>query len=234
MANRELKTFLCYGSEDTLIVRELYARLRQDGVDPWLDETDILGGQDWDLEIKRAVRSRDVILVCLSSSSVGKEGYIQKEIKFALDVADEKPEGTIFIIPIKLDNCDIPERLRKWQWIDYQKDDWYGKLIRALRQRAQSLNLAVLPGDGPIERIGKPVEENSGRLLYKSIHLRELLRQVKSGELSEDDIGFLPIDTVVGITFEAVDEVLSPFSDKKRRDEEILEKLLSLNLERGK
>ena len=103
-SRRELKAFLCHSSEDKPIVRELYSRLRQDGVNPWLDETDILPGQDWDMEIRLAVRDSDAILVCLSHSSVEKEGYIQKEIKFALDVADEKPEGTIFIIPIKLDN----------------------------------------------------------------------------------------------------------------------------------
>ena len=99
---RVLKTFLCHGSEDRSFVRDLYSRLRQDGVLPWLDETDILPGQDWDMEIRIAVRNSDVILVCVSCSSVGKEGYFQKEIKFALDVAEEKPDGTIFIIPIKL------------------------------------------------------------------------------------------------------------------------------------
>jgi hypothetical protein len=220
MPNRELKTFLCHGSEDKPVVRELYSLLRQDGVSPWLDETDILGGQDWDLEIKRAVRTSDVILVCLSSSSVGKEGYVQKEIKFALDIADEKPEGTIFIIPIKLDECEMPERLKKWQWMDYHHEDWYEKLLRALRERAKSIGLAILPGDGPIERIGKPIEEASGRLLYKSVHLRELLRRAKSGEVLENDIEFLPTDTVVGITLEAVEEALRPFSDKLRQDEE--------------
>ena len=45
-----------------------------------------------------------------------KSQYIQKEIKFALDVADEQPEGTIFLIPTKLEECDVPERLSQWQW----------------------------------------------------------------------------------------------------------------------
>jgi hypothetical protein len=220
MTKRELKTFLCHGSEDKPVVRELYSQLRQDGVNPWLDETDILGGQNWDLEIRRAVRNSDVILVCLSSSSVGKEGYIQKEIRIALDIADEKPEGTIFIIPIRLDQCEMPERLKQWQRLEYYEKDWYEKLLRALRERAVSLNLEVLPGDGPIERIGKPVEEISGRLLYKSVHLRELLRRAKNGDLLPSDIEYVSPATIVGITFEAVEEALSPFSDKARREEE--------------
>ena len=59
-------------------------------------------GQDWDLEIQKAVHKSDTVVVCLSNSSITKEGYIQKEIRFALDVADEKPEGTIFLIPARL------------------------------------------------------------------------------------------------------------------------------------
>lgn len=225
--HRELKAFLCHGSEDKPIVRELYSRLRQDGVNPWLDETDILPGQDWDMEIRGAVRNSDAILVCLSKSSVGKEGYLQKEIKFALDIADEKPQGTIFIIPIKLNECDMPERLRQWQWIRYPDDDEYGKLIRALRQRAVSLNLTTLPGDGPIERLGKPIEEKSGRLLYKSVHIRELLRLFKNGELSEDDIENHPPSVVVGITPEGLTEALSSFTEETRRAEE-KERILKL------
>ena len=43
--------------------------------------------------------------VFLSVDSVTKEGYLQKEIRQALDVANEKPEGSIFLIPARLDNC---------------------------------------------------------------------------------------------------------------------------------
>lgn len=151
MINRELRAFLCHASDDKPVIREIYSMLKQDKVIPWLDEVDILGGQNWDLEIRRAVRKSDVILVCLSSSSVGKESYIQKEIRFALDIADEKPEDTIFIIPIRLDDCEIPESLRKWQWIDYRQSDWHTKMIHALRERAHSLDLGVLPIETPIE-----------------------------------------------------------------------------------
>jgi len=217
---KELKAFLCHSSEDKPVVRELYSRLRQDGVNPWMDETDILPGQDWDMEIRQAVRNSDAILVCLSSTSVGKEGYVQKEIKFALSISDEKPEKTIFIIPIKLDDCNVPDRLKKWQWIEHYQEDWYERLIRALRERALSLKIDVLPGDGPIKKLGKPIEENSGRLLYKSVHLRELLRQAKDGNLLEEDVEFQPPNIVVGITFEAVTEALSHFANESRREEE--------------
>src|SRR2546426_12139822 len=100
---RPLRVFLCHASSDKPAVRVLYERLRTRNIRPWLDEKMLLPGQDWDLEIKKAVHNSDVVVVCLSRSSITKEGYVQKEIRFALDVAAEKPEGTIFVIPVRLE-----------------------------------------------------------------------------------------------------------------------------------
>ena len=38
---------------------------------------------------------------------------------------DEKPEGTIFIIPLKLEECDVPGRLAKRHWVNYFENDGY-------------------------------------------------------------------------------------------------------------
>jgi hypothetical protein len=99
---RRLRAFLCHSSGDKPAVRGLYRSLRTFGIHPWLDEENLLPGQAWELEIPKAVRSSDIVIVCLSRGSVSKAGYVQKEIKFALDVADEQPEGAIFIIPLRL------------------------------------------------------------------------------------------------------------------------------------
>ena len=73
-----------------------------------LDEYAILPGQNWHDEIEIAVRTSDVVLVCISKESLNKEGFVEKEIRYTLDVADEKPEGTIFLIPVRLEECDVP------------------------------------------------------------------------------------------------------------------------------
>jgi len=77
---RKLKVFLCHSSGDKVTVRDLYKRLQADGFEPWLDEEDLLPGQEWAKEIPKAVRAAEAILVCLSQSSIGKEGYVQREI----------------------------------------------------------------------------------------------------------------------------------------------------------
>ena len=80
-----------------------------------------------------------MVIVCLSPTSINRAGYIQKEIKYALDVADEQPAGTIFIIPLKLEECDIPERLQRWQWANLFEERGYERLMRALQVRARTL-----------------------------------------------------------------------------------------------
>jgi DNA-binding response OmpR family regulator len=134
----ELSIFLCHSSSDKTKVRELYQRLSKDGFTPWLDEENLLPGQDWQQEIPEAVRKSDIVLVCLSKASINKVGYVQKEIRCALDVADEQPEGKIFIIPLKLEECEVPNRLSKWQWVNYFDENGYKRLLDALHARAEA------------------------------------------------------------------------------------------------
>jgi len=144
--SRKLRVFLCHSSQDKPIVRELYQRLLAEGwIDPWLDKEKLLPGQEWELEIEKSVETSDAVVVCLSKSSVGKEGYYQKEIKKVLDVADEKPEGTIFIIPLRLDDCKPSRRLAKWQYVDYfpeeNKNEAFTQLLQSLMLRGKSIRI---------------------------------------------------------------------------------------------
>jgi len=129
-----LTAFLCHAVSDKPRVRDLYKRLRDDGFKPWFDEEDLLPGHKWKIEIRRAVMNSDVIIVCLSCDSVNKTGFVQHEIKFALDEADKKPPDTIFIIPAKLEECEVPERLSEWHWVNLYNDGGYDLLVKALKK----------------------------------------------------------------------------------------------------
>jgi antitoxin component HigA of HigAB toxin-antitoxin module len=138
---RKLRVFLCHSKEDRQQARELYNRLIADGFDIWFDEEKLVPGQDWDLEILKALRETDVVVACLSNISVSKKGYVQKEIRIALDVADEQPEGAIFVIPTRLEDCQVPIRLSKWQWVDLFDETGYEKLKESLSFQARRLNI---------------------------------------------------------------------------------------------
>jgi outer membrane protein assembly factor BamD (BamD/ComL family) len=142
---RPLKAFLCHASGDKPAVREMYKRLVFEGVDAWLDKEKLLPGQDWRVEIPKAVREADVVIVFLSKNSITREGYVQKEIKDALDIAEEKPDGTIFLIPSRLEECPVPERLSRWQWVDLFEDNGFVQLLRSLKLRAKAVGATVEP-----------------------------------------------------------------------------------------
>lgn len=142
--SRHLKVFLCHGREDKPAVIAIYDRLVKDGIEPWLDAKDLLPGQDWRREITRVVKASDIVLVCLSQTSVTKEGYVQSEIKLALDVAKEKPEGTIFLIPLRLESCSVPDELSQWHWVNYFDADGYENLKRSLQARATQIGVHLV------------------------------------------------------------------------------------------
>jgi len=152
---RPLKVFLCHASIDKPKVRELYRYLRRRGVNPWFDEEHLVGGQDWQVEIPKALATSDAIIICLTKNSVDKEGYIQKEIKFALDKALDMPEGRIFLIPIKFEECEVPFALIRYQWVDLTIEAGYSKMMKALKFRASQLERTT------VELSKKSVEEEN-------------------------------------------------------------------------
>ncbi len=144
--NRKLRVFLCHASQDKPVVRELYQRLlAEDWIDPWLDEEKLLPGQDWNLEIEKAVEATDAVVVFVSGTSVTKEGYVQKELRQVLDIALQKLYGAIFVIPVRLDGCELPRQLRDRQALDYfpeaKRATAYDRLKASLKIRKDSLEI---------------------------------------------------------------------------------------------
>jgi formylglycine-generating enzyme required for sulfatase activity len=123
-------------------VRNLYTRLTKDGVDAWLDKENLLAGADWEYEIRKAVREADVVVVCLSCQ-FSEKGFRQKEVRIALEEAALQPEGEIFIIPARLEDCEPPESLHRYHWVDLFENDGYEKLMRALRARANKIGATL-------------------------------------------------------------------------------------------
>lgn len=133
-----IKAFLSHATEDTPAVRDVYQRLLLDGFAPWFDDEDLLPGQDWSREIERAMGASDAVLVFLSKNALAQDGYIQKEIQQAQRIASERPEGSIFIIPVRLDDCEVPDSLRRLHWVNLFEANGYSRLIRALDGRSRN------------------------------------------------------------------------------------------------
>jgi hypothetical protein len=163
---RELRIFLCHASQDRHAVRELYNRLADEGwIDPWMDQGKLLPGEDWRISIEDAIEAADVVIFCLSNHSVSQEGFVQKEIRFAREIALEKPEGTIFLIPLRLQDCDVPRGLRFFQWTNYfgeEKEQSYSDLLESLRVRLRQVKAREaeeLARKQEEEKVGREREE---------------------------------------------------------------------------
>ena len=141
-----LKIFLSYAREDRERVLALYQRLKADGFSPWMAETDLLPGQSWRVEIARAIRRSDVFVFFISKSSVGRAGFVQKELRTAYDLWQERPEGDIFLIPVLLEPTEIPKELREVQSVYLFEEGGYEQVVRSLRRLADRRQEALSRG----------------------------------------------------------------------------------------
>lgn len=134
---RPIKVFLCHSSQDKPIVKELYNRLLSEGwVDPWLDKERLKLGDDFDLEIEKAIESTDAVIAFISENAVKKTGYIQKELRLVYDAQMYRPDGELFTIPLRLEECEPPHRFKYWHWGDYfgeEKEKTYQSLLNSLK-----------------------------------------------------------------------------------------------------
>ncbi len=93
------------------------------------------------MEIIEEIRKAHVVIICFSSQSVDQAGHLHKEIRQALEIAEEKPERAIFIIPYPLDGCEIPRQLAKYHWAGNSSTVPYAKLLQSLSARAVELGV---------------------------------------------------------------------------------------------
>jgi formylglycine-generating enzyme required for sulfatase activity len=140
MKKSEIQIFLAHATEDKPAVLALYERLKQAGYKPWLDKKDLIPGQNWRSVIPKAIADSQLFIACLSQRSIAKQGFVQREFKMALNQYADRPPNSIYLIPLRLDECDIPDlrqeeyglNLRDLHWLDYWEEDGFEQLERAI------------------------------------------------------------------------------------------------------
>ncbi|CAG0975506.1 hypothetical protein ANAEL_01423 [Anaerolineales bacterium] len=106
-----MHVFISYSHTDTTFADKLTKSLEQAGYEVWLDSTDIQTGTRWDDEIVKGLNSSETFLVLLSNKATASQN-VKDEIGYALDHGKQ-------ILPILLEPCDIPFRLRRVQYVDF-------------------------------------------------------------------------------------------------------------------
>ncbi|HVR98242.1 MAG TPA: toll/interleukin-1 receptor domain-containing protein [Thermoanaerobaculia bacterium] len=140
---------LSYAREDFEDAVRVYRALVEVNLNVWFDRTSLLPGQRWRDEISAAIRQSRYFLALLSSHSVEKTGFVQAETRKALDVLLEFPPRSVYIIPVRLDDCvPLHEALQDLHWVNLYEDwGWGMKLIKSSITSQLGLNRINHQGD---------------------------------------------------------------------------------------
>jgi hypothetical protein len=103
--------FVSYSHQNTAFAKKLFKDLEREGYDIWLDSTDIQTGARWDDEIVKGLDASQVFMILLSKTSAASQN-VKDEIGYALD-------RNLHIIPILIEPCEVPFRLRRVQYVDF-------------------------------------------------------------------------------------------------------------------
>ncbi|MGH1363893.1 MAG: COR domain-containing protein [Calditrichia bacterium] len=139
--------FISYCHDDTKDVERLHSSLTSNGIDVWWDK-EIIGGQDWKTEIRKAMKKSTTVLLCLSEKAMERQkSGIYPEAYDAIAAYRQYRPGEIFLIPVRLSKCDIPDieiddtrTLDRLQYVDLFPDSkWdenFQKLLKAIQASA--------------------------------------------------------------------------------------------------
>ena len=103
--------FISYVREDSAHVGQLQALLQIAGVPIWRDTSDLWPGDDWRVQIRKAITGNALVfLACFSSNSLTRSSsYQNEELTLAIEQLRQRRFGDPWLIPIRFDECDIPD-----------------------------------------------------------------------------------------------------------------------------
>jgi formylglycine-generating enzyme required for sulfatase activity len=155
--------FISYAREDFQHAKSLYEKLAREGFRPWMDKVDLVAGQQWQPAIERAIQNSDFFLLLLSSRSVRKRGFVQREIRAALDLWQDKLTEDVYLIPVMLESlpwAEVPAEISKFQWVEFYESAGWEDLVKALEygvtQRGVKPAQPVPPAKSPIAKAPEP------------------------------------------------------------------------------
>lgn len=118
--------FISYAKEDLVDAKRIYVDLSSAGITCWIDFADLLPGEDWKTAIELAIRNSRFFVALLSSHSVSKKGYVQRELRQAVELLEEYPLTEIYLIPVRINPCKPRHpKIANLHWVDlFDRGPW--------------------------------------------------------------------------------------------------------------
>ncbi len=149
--------FLSHSSLDKPMARRIAESLKALGVKVWLDEAEIGVGDSLTDKIGEGLANADFVGALLSSNSVNSK-WVKKELEIAYN--REVREGSVHILPIVLDDCEIPTFLVGKLYADFRSS--YDDGMKALRERLAGGRRIDTPHHPIIRSYEVPISSDSG------------------------------------------------------------------------
>ena len=114
--------FLSYASQDADAARRISEALKAAGIEVWLDQSELVGGDAWDQSIRRQIKECALFIPVLSSTTQSRrEAYFRLEWKLADERTHLMAKGTPFLLPVTIDATSdqgalVPESFLAVQW----------------------------------------------------------------------------------------------------------------------
>lgn len=147
MENKEPTAFISHASDDKdRFVLSFSKRLLQNGVDVWIDHWEMLPGDSLIEKIfDEGIKNADVFIIILSRNSVDKP-WVREELNAGLV---KKISGKCKVIPIVIEDCEIPEALKPIVWerihdID-NYDEEFDRILASIHEIPQKPDLGTPP-----------------------------------------------------------------------------------------
>ena len=113
---KQRRTFLSYSRINKDFALKLARELKSSGFPVWIDQLDIPTGARWDDELEKALDECDIFMVILTPASTASDN-VKDEIGYAIDTGKR-------ILPILLENANVPLRLRRFQYVDFSNKSY--------------------------------------------------------------------------------------------------------------
>jgi hypothetical protein len=138
-----MPVFISYSHSDALIVNKLAAHLVKQSASVWVDTWELNVGDSILNKVQDAIQGSSALLVILSKASVRSE-WCKKELSAGL--MRELDEKRVVVLPVLVEDCEIPVFLREKMYADLRTDfeqglrsilDAIGKVTNAYQGRLE-------------------------------------------------------------------------------------------------
>ena len=117
--NKTYDIFLIHSSLDNDFTDKLHGLLEQAGFNVWYDEKKMISNSHILSDLPKYIGDSEAFIVILSRNSCSSS-WVQDEYGYARGLYDKKELKVI--IPVVIDDCDIPGFYNNYKWIDCKED----------------------------------------------------------------------------------------------------------------